>query len=66
MSNKAYDRLKFIALTIPFVSAFIISIMKIWNIPYATEVALTLAAINTLVAEIVKILNKKYKAKKGK
>lgn len=66
MSNKAYDRLKFIALTIPFISAFIISIMKIWNIPYATEVALTLAAINTLVAEIVKILNKKYKAKKGK
>ena len=66
MSNKAYDRLKFIALTIPFISAFIISIMKIWNIPYATEVALTLAALNTVVSEIVKLLNKKYKAKKAK
>ena len=64
MSNKTYDILKCIALTMPIITTFIIAVMKIWNIPYATEIALTLAALNTLVAEIVKITNKNYNKKK--
>lgn len=64
MSNKTYDILKGIALTMPIITTFIIAVMKIWNIPYATEIALTLAALNTLVAEIVKIANKNYNKKK--
>lgn len=64
MSNKTYDILKCIALTMPIITTFIIAVMKIWNIPYATEIALTLAALNTLVAEIVKIANKSYNKKK--
>lgn len=64
MSNKTYDILKGIALTMPIITTFIIAVMKIWNIPYATEIALTLAALNTLVAEIVKVANKNYNNKK--
>ena len=63
MSNKMYDILKGIALTLPAITVFIVAVMKIWNIPYATEIALTLAALNTLFAEIVKIANKNYKKK---
>ena len=65
MSNKTYDILKGIALTLPIISTFIIAVMKIWNIPYATEIALTLTALNTLFAEIVKLANKNYKKLKG-
>ena len=65
MSNKVYDRLKTIALTLPLIITFISAIMKIWNIPYATEVGLTLNALNALVAGIVKIANDRYNLKKG-
>lgn len=63
MSNKTYDILKAIALTLPIISTFIIAVMKIWGIPYSTEIALTLTALNTLFAEIVKLANKNYKKK---
>lgn len=63
MTNKTYDILKAIALTLPIISTFIIAVMKIWGIPYSTEVALTLTALNTLFAEIVKLANKNYKKK---
>lgn len=63
MSNKTYDILKAIALTLPIISTFIIAVMKIWGIPYSTEIALTLTAINTLFAELVKLANKNYKKK---
>ena len=66
MSNKTYDLLKDIALILPFVITFIVAILKIWNIPYATQIELSLLALNTLVASIVKIANKIYKNKKGK
>ena len=66
MSNKTYDLLKDIALILPFVITFIVAILKIWNIPYATQIELSLLALNTLVPSIVKIANKIYKNKKGK
>lgn len=61
MSNKTYDLLKNIALYLPVFIAFILAIFKIWNIPMATEVGLTLTSINTLVSGIVQVSNKKYK-----
>lgn len=60
MSNKVYDILKAIALTLPLVITFITAIMKIWNIPYAVEIGLTLNALNALIAGIVKIANNMY------
>lgn len=61
MSNKTYDTLKAIALTLPIIDAFIIAVIKIWGIPYGTEIALTLTALNTLFAELVKKASKNYK-----
>lgn len=63
MSNKTYDILKKIALYLPLVITFVMAIMKIWNIPYAVEIGLTLTAINTLVAGIVEVSNTMYKKK---
>lgn len=60
MSNKVYDILKAIALTLPLVITFITAVMKIWNIPYAVEIGLTLNALNALIAGIVKIANDNY------
>ena len=65
MSNKVYDILKNIALIFPLVITFIIAVMKIWNIPYAVEIGLTLSALNTLIAGIVKISNTMYLKNKG-
>lgn len=60
MSNKLYDTLKRIALTLPLVITFITAIMKIWNIPYAVEIGLSLNALNALIAGIVKIANDNF------
>lgn len=65
MSNKMYDLLKNIALVFPLITALVIAIMKIWNIPYAVEVGLTLSAINTFIAGVVKISNTMYLKNKG-
>lgn len=61
MSNKTYDILKKIALYLPLLITFVMAIMKIWHIPYAVEIGLTLTAINTLVAGIVEVSNSMYK-----
>lgn len=61
MSNKTYDILKKIALYLPIFITFVITIMKIWNIPYIVEVSGTLTAINALVAGIVEVSNAMYK-----
>ena len=65
MSNKTYDILKNVALYFPFFTTLVTAIFKIWGIPYAVEVGLTLTAINSFFAGIVQVSNKKYK-KKGK
>jgi len=65
MSNKMYDLLKNVALFLPVVSTFAMAIMKIWNIPYAVEIGMTLTAINTFIAGIVKISNTLYLKNKG-
>ena len=66
MSNKTYDIFKKIALYLPLVITFVMAIMKIWNIPYAVEIGLTLNAVNALIAGIVDISNTMYKKKNTK
>ena len=34
--------------------------MKIWNIPYAVEIGLSLNALNALIAGVVKIANDNF------
>lgn len=63
MSNKTYDLLKNIALLLPVIITLIVAILQIWNIPYKTEIELTLLAIESALASIVKIENKIYNKK---
>lgn len=60
MSNKLFDSLKWIALTLPLVITFVAAIMKIWNVPYAVEIGLSLNALNAFIAELVKVANGNY------
>ena len=69
MSNKVYDILKAIALTLPLIITFITAIMKIWNIPYAEKISATIIVIigvfgayltGDKVVAIVKIANDIY------
>lgn len=64
MSNKLYDGLKCFALVFPIFITLVLAIITIWNIPYAKQIGLTLSAIESFVAALVKIANDKYKKSK--
>lgn len=61
MSNKVYDILKYIALTVlPALATFMIAIGGIWGIPYAEAIAATITAIDTLLGALLGISSKNY------
>ena len=60
MSNQTYDRIKFCALLIAPVVAFIASLVSIWGIPYGEQIVATLTALDTLIGAVVVISNKRY------
>ena len=60
-NGKVYDILKEIALKfLPALELLVLSIFKIWNLPYGTEIASTIAAIDTALGIILGISSKKY------
>lgn len=61
--NITYDRLKNIALIIAPILTFIASILKIWNVPYSTQILATLSALDVLVGAIVTIAKSLYETK---
>lgn len=69
MKNTTYDNLKMIALIVAPIMTFVATILKIWNVPYSTQILATLSALDVLVGSIVTIANENYKKKnknKGK
>ena len=60
MTNKAYDTLKFFALLILPISAFVGKIASIWGLPYGDEITATLIALDVLMGAIVKIASDSY------
>lgn len=61
MSNKAYDILKYIALTVlPALATLIIAIGGIWGIPYTEAIAATVTAIDTFLGALLGISSKNY------
>ena len=66
MKNTTYDNLKMIALIVAPIMTFIASILKIWNVPYSTQILSTLSALDVLVGSIVAISNELYKKNKTK
>lgn len=66
MKNTTYDNLKMIALIVAPIMTFVATILKIWNVPYSTQILATLSALDVLVGSIVTIANELYKKSKNK
>lgn len=67
MSNKTYDTLKKIAMyVLPAIATFVITVFKIWNIPYGEEIGATITAIDTALGVILGISSANYSKKKNK
>ena len=66
MKNTTYDNLKMIALIVAPIMTFVATILKIWNVPYSTQILATLSALDVLVGSIVTIANDLYKKSKTK
>lgn len=64
MSNKAYDILKIISMILPAFAALIVAVGKIWGIPYYAEISGTIAAVDTFLLAVLKVLSDKYFADK--
>ena len=65
MSNKTYDLLKWVALiALPAVVTFVAAMGEIWNIPYATQIAATIAAVDALLGACLQVSSANYVEKK--
>lgn len=61
-SNRAYDRLKYIALVIlPAFSALYFGLGEIWGLPKVTEVIGTIAVFDTVLGMVLRSSNQSYK-----
>ena len=50
LNNKSYDILKWVALVaLPAASALYLTLAGLWHLPYPTEIAGTLAAVDTFL-----------------
>ena len=61
MSNNTYDRLKYIALIfIPAFEALILTVGKIWAIPYYSEIGATIAAVGVFLGALLNVSSQNY------
>lgn len=61
LSNKAYDRLKWIAqYFVPALATLWLALGKIWNFPYTVEVGATLSAIDIFLGAVLGISSNNY------
>lgn len=60
MKNNTYDTLKTIALIVTPILTFIATLLKIWEVPYSTQILATLSALDVLLGSIVAISREIY------
>jgi hypothetical protein len=64
LSNKIYDGLKWIALVLlPALATFYLALAQSWNLPYPTEVAATIAALDIFLATLLGVSTSNYKVR---
>jgi hypothetical protein len=64
LSNKYYDGLKWVALVLlPALATFYLALAQSWNLPYPTEVAASLAALDIFLATLLGISTSNYKVR---
>lgn len=62
MSNKVYDKLKWIAMyLLPALGTLYFALAGIWGLPYGEEIVGTITAIDTFLGVILGISNSQYK-----
>lgn len=60
-NSKVYDVLKYIGrLVLPAIATCVATIFKIWGIPYGTEIAATIMAVDAFLNAILEISNYNY------
>lgn len=60
-SNKVYDILKYVSLVVlPAIATLYLTISNIWGLPYGSEIAATITAIDTLLGALLGISSQKY------
>lgn len=63
LSDSMYDKIKWFALAfIPAFEVLILTVGKIWGIPYYSEIGATVAAIGVFLAAIIGVSTKNYYA----
>lgn len=61
LNNKLYDVLKWVAMIVlPALATLVVAIFKIWSIPYGTEIAGTIMAVDTFLGAILGISTYNY------
>ena len=61
ISNKTYDFLKWFALiAIPALNVFILTVGKIWELPYYVQIAATISAVGVLIAALIGVTSRNY------
>ena len=61
MTNKTYDILKYIALLILPIAAFVAKVGEIWGLGWCEGVSATLIALDAVLGAVVKISSDAYK-----
>lgn len=61
LSNTTYDRLKWFALVfVPAFEVLILTLGKIWGIPYYSEIGASVAAVGVFLAAILGVSSRDY------
>lgn len=61
ISNKTYDTIKWIALIVlPALNVLILTLGKIWGLPYFSEIGASIAAFGVFLAAIIKTSSDNY------
>lgn len=62
LKNSTYDILKDIAFyVLPALATLVLTLGKIWGLPYAEAIAATITAVDTFLGAVLKISSIKYK-----
>jgi len=62
MSNKTFDRLKWIAqILLPAIGTLYFALASIWNLPYAEQIVGTITAIDTFLGVLLGISTNAYR-----
>ena len=63
ISDRVYDILKWIGLALcPALEVFVLTVGKIWYLPYYAEIGATIAAVGVFIAAVIGITSSNYYA----